>query len=93
MIESLAAGTPVIALRRGSVPEVLVDGSHGFICDDAEAMIAAVARLDQIDESSCRRRAADFGIDTMCARYQQAYRDLLHRSRATGASTLAVAGQ
>ena len=63
MIESLAAGTPVIALRRGSVPEVLVDGRCGFICDDAEAMIAAVARLDEIDPSSCRRRAADFSVD------------------------------
>ena len=48
MIESLAAGTPVIALRRGSVPEVLVDGVCGFVCDDAEAMVAAVARLDEI---------------------------------------------
>ena len=79
MIESLAAGTPVIALRRGSVPEVLVDGVCGFVCDDAEAMIAAVDRLDEIDPSACRQRATGFGVDTMCARYQVAYEALLDR--------------
>ena len=42
MIESLAAGTPVIALRRGAVPEVLVDGVTGFICDDVDEMVDAV---------------------------------------------------
>jgi glycosyltransferase involved in cell wall biosynthesis len=87
MIESLAAGTPVIALRRGSVPEVLLDGRCGFICDDAEAMIAAVARLDEIHPSSCRERAADFGVDKMCDRYQRAYETLLDRGRPTAAQS------
>ena len=93
MIESLAAGTPVIALRRGSVPEVLVDGGCGFICDDAEAMVAAVGRLDEIEPSACRRRAADFSVDNMCDRYQQAYETLLDRRRPTAAPTLSVAAQ
>jgi glycosyltransferase involved in cell wall biosynthesis len=93
MIESLAAGTPVIALRRGSVPEILVDGRCGFICDDAEAMIAAVARLDQIDPSACRQRAADFGVEQMCVRYQQAYEALLARRRPTAARTFPVSAQ
>ena len=56
MIESLAAGTPVIALRRGAVPEVLVDGVTGFICDDVEQMTAAVGRLHEIDRAACRAR-------------------------------------
>ncbi len=93
MIESLASGTPVIALRRGSVPEVLVDGKCGFICDDAEAMIAAVARLDEINSSSCRRRAADFGVDKMCDRYQQAYETLLDRRRPTAPPSVTVAAE
>jgi len=38
MIESMAAGTPVIALRRGSVPEILIDGVTGYICDTVEDM-------------------------------------------------------
>jgi glycosyltransferase involved in cell wall biosynthesis len=94
MIESLAAGTPVVALRRGSVPEVLVDGRCGFICDDTDAMIAAVARLDEIHSSVCRRRAADFSVDKMTARYQRAYELLLSRGRPSDrGSTLSVAGQ
>ena len=90
MIESLAAGTPVIALRRGSVPEVLVDGECGFICDDANAMVAAVDRLDPIEPSACRQRAADFGVDTMCDRYQQAYDALLARRRPTAVHAIPV---
>jgi glycosyltransferase involved in cell wall biosynthesis len=77
MIESLAAGTPVIALRRGSVPEVLVDGVTGFICDDAAEMAAAVSRLDEIDPEDCRRRARQFGADVMCNAYEAVYRPLL----------------
>jgi len=91
MIESLAAGTPVIALRRGSVPEVLEDGVCGFICDDAEAMIGAVARLGEIQASSCRRRAGDFSVDKMCARYQQAYETLLDQRHVTTTRTDSVA--
>ena len=93
MIESLAAGTPVIALHRGSVPEVLVDGVCGFVCDDAEAMVAAVGRLDEIEPSACRRRADDFSVATMCRRYQRAYETLLDRRRPSTAPTLSIAAQ
>ena len=84
MIESLAAGTPVIALRRGSVPEVLVHEQNGYICDDTEAMIEAVARLDDIDPAACRRRADDFNVSTMCTRYQRAY-ETVQRTRSSTA--------
>lgn len=80
MIESLAAGTPVIALRRGAVPEVLVDGKCGFICDDADAMVEGVRRLEELDATNCRRRATDFGVDVMCARYARAYAALIERA-------------
>jgi glycosyltransferase involved in cell wall biosynthesis len=91
MIESLAAGTPVIALRRGAVPEVLVDGRCGFICDDAEAMVAAVARLGDLDPSACRQRAADFDIGPMCAGYQRAYQTLVNRRRLNISPAVAAA--
>ena len=79
MIESLAAGTPVIALRRGSVPEVLVDGVTGFICDDVDEMVAAVDRLDEIDPDACRAAALDFSAERMCRRYLDAYASLRQR--------------
>jgi glycosyltransferase involved in cell wall biosynthesis len=79
MIESLAAGTPVIALRRGAVPEVLEDGISGFICDNADEMVEAVGRLGEIDPAACRRRAEHFGVDQMCARYEAVYESVLER--------------
>src|SRR5688572_14768937 len=54
MIEALACGTPVVAYRRGSVPEVLSDGQTGFIVDDIEGATAAVRRLSGLDRHACR---------------------------------------
>ncbi len=44
MTEAMACGTPVVALRRGSVPEVVVDGKTGFICDHVQDMVDAVSK-------------------------------------------------
>ena len=77
MIESLAAGTPVVALRRGSVPEVIEDGVTGFICDDVEEMADAVRLIDQIDPEACRRGAERFTAERMCRGYVDVYRSLI----------------
>ena len=45
MAEALACGTPVIALRRGSLPEIVQHGVNGFLCDSVEEMVSAVGRL------------------------------------------------
>jgi glycosyltransferase involved in cell wall biosynthesis len=91
MIESMAAGTPVIALRRGAVPEVLRHGVTGFICDDVDEMVEAVHRLDEIDPAACREQAARFGPAPMCAAYESVYRSLADarapRAAAGAAST------
>jgi glycosyltransferase involved in cell wall biosynthesis len=54
MIEAMACGTPVIAFRRGSVPEVIEDGVSGFIVDSEEEAIAAINRLDRLDRGVVR---------------------------------------
>lgn len=77
MIESMAAGTPVIALRRGSVPEVIDDGVTGFICEDVDEMVEATRRLDEIDPDACRRRADMFSAEAMCRGYVEVYEILL----------------
>jgi glycosyltransferase involved in cell wall biosynthesis len=56
MIEAMACGCPVIAFRRGSVPEVIEDGLTGFIVDDVEGAVAAVGRLHELDRTAIRRR-------------------------------------
>ena len=54
MIEAMACGTPVIAFRRGSVPEVLEDGTSGFIVDTLEQAVAAVPRITHLDRAKVR---------------------------------------
>jgi glycosyltransferase involved in cell wall biosynthesis len=55
MIESMACGTPVIAYRCGSVPEVIRHGENGFICGNEEEMLKFMQKTDQIDRRACRK--------------------------------------
>jgi len=55
MIEAMACGTPTIAFRRGSVPEIIEDGISGFIVDDVTAAAQAVERVASFDRTRCRR--------------------------------------
>lgn len=80
MIEALACGTPVVAFRHGSVPEVLVDGETGFIVDDVEAAIFAASQIDSIDRVRCRAHFEKcFSVETMAHHYEQAYARLVER--------------
>lgn len=55
LIESMACGTPVIAFRRGSVPEVVEHGVSGFIVDDVNEAIAAARRIEELDRLEVRK--------------------------------------
>ena len=54
LIEALACGTPVLAYRRGSIPEIIEHGTTGFVSDNLSEMVAAVERLGEIDRQRCR---------------------------------------
>ena len=54
MIEAMACGTPVIAFNQGAVPEVIRDGKTGFIVENVEQAVHAVAHLDTIDRAVIR---------------------------------------
>jgi glycosyltransferase involved in cell wall biosynthesis len=74
MVEALACGTPVIATRWGSVPEVVRDGVTGFVVEDEDGMVSAVARIDDIDRSACRAEAeARFSPGVMADGYERVY--------------------
>ena len=78
MIESLACGTPVIAMRQGSVPEVIEHGRTGFIVDTADEMVEAYAHIDEIDPAECRRAVEErFGSEAFVAAHEAAYERLL----------------
>jgi glycosyltransferase involved in cell wall biosynthesis len=80
MIEALACGTPVVALRRGSVPEVVRDGVTGLICDDPAELPEALLQVGELDPGDCRADALDrFDVERMAAEYLGVYQQLLDR--------------
>lgn len=77
MIEAMACGTPVIAWRRGSVPEVVEEGVTGFIVDTVDEAVAAVARIGSLDRRLVRRRfETRFTAARMARDYTKLYRFL-----------------
>nr|WP_238362204.1 glycosyltransferase family 4 protein [Actinopolymorpha pittospori] len=77
VVESMACGTPVVAYRRGSMPEVVDEGVTGFLVGNAAAAAQAIERIDTIDRAGCRARAEQrFGADRMVTDYLTVYRDI-----------------
>ncbi|MBB5751873.1 glycosyltransferase family 4 protein [Prosthecomicrobium pneumaticum] len=75
MAEALACGTPVLGLRRGSVPEVVDDGVTGFVRDGVDGLVGAVARLAEIDRAACRLAAETRYSETVVVdAYEAVYR-------------------
>ena len=78
MIEAMACGTPVIAWRRGAVPEVVDEGITGFIVDSEEEAVAAIGRVSELDRHRVRATfERRFSAATMAAAYQAVYSRLL----------------
>ena len=83
MIEALACGTPVIARRRGSVPEVVRDGYTGFVCDTEDEMVEAVRRTAGLDRMACRDEfERRFTANVMARHYVDVYQALGAAGRA-----------
>lgn len=78
MIEAMACGTPVVAFRRGSVPEVIRDKKTGFIVKSIPAAAKAVKQIDKIKRIDCRRHVEkNFTAQIMTQNYLKAYQKLL----------------
>ncbi len=80
MIEAMACGTPVVAWRRGSVPEIVEDGVTGFIVDSEDDAVRALERAARLDRHQVRK-AFDgrFTADRMARDYLSIYRRLAAR--------------
>ncbi len=84
MIEALACGTPVIAYRRGSVPEVLENGVTGFTVQELEEAVKAVARIPTLSRSLCRKVFEErFSATRMADDYLTIYQRLVASSAPT----------
>jgi glycosyltransferase involved in cell wall biosynthesis len=78
MIESMSVGTPVLAWRNGSVPEIIKDGVTGVIVDNMDAAILAVESIKKLSRAGVRRHFENnFTVSHMAARYEAAYEALL----------------
>ncbi|PMB51785.1 glycosyl transferase [Fischerella thermalis CCMEE 5201] len=94
MIESMAAGTPVLAKPLGSVPEVIVDGKTGFLCDRIEDFVEAINRIGEIDRRACRTHVEQhFSVKSMVDGYEAVYQQILGEKFARNGYSRTLASQ
>ncbi len=78
MIESMATGTPVIAMELGSTPEVIVHGHTGFLCRTVDECIAAIDKVPQLNRLGCREHVVkNFSVQRMTDGYEAVYQQIL----------------
>lgn len=82
MIESLACGTPVVATRSGSVPEIVIDGETGFVCSNPADLAGALRRVSDLERRRCRAAAeARFSASRLAADHLRVYRAAIGAGR------------
>ncbi|HAZ43286.1 MAG TPA: glycosyl transferase [Cyanobacteria bacterium UBA11369] len=78
MVESMASGTPVIAMNLGSTSEVIADGKTGFLCNSIEECVSAVRRVEEINRNDCRKHVVNrFSVQKMTDGYEAVYQQIL----------------
>jgi glycosyltransferase involved in cell wall biosynthesis len=77
MVEAMACGTPVVALRRGSVPEIVADGESGSVVDDEAGLVRAIDFVDLLDRRRCRARAELFDTTRINEDYEASHRAVI----------------
>jgi glycosyltransferase involved in cell wall biosynthesis len=82
MIEAMACGTPVIAMRNGSVPEVVDEGKTGYIVESEEQAVAALQKLHALDRREVRRVFDKrFSARRMAEDYLSVYQQLIEKDQ------------
>ncbi|MEM9923116.1 MAG: glycosyltransferase family 4 protein [Cyanobacteria bacterium P01_D01_bin.50] len=82
MIESMATGTPVIAMNKGSVPEVIADRKTGFVCESLEEMIEMLPKASKLERQTCREYVVSrFSLESMTDEYEKAYSMVLNSTQ------------
>lgn len=82
VVEAMATGTPVIAFRRGSMPEIILDETTGFLVESVEAAEKALPRVAGIDRAACRAHVQSrFSAERMVDDYIRVYRQIVDGPR------------
>jgi len=82
MTESMACGTPVLALKNGSIPEVILNGKTGYIENNIEDLIKRVKDVEKIDRQICRKHVErNFSAQKMADEYLSVYRKLIGQNK------------
>lgn len=78
IIEAMACGCPVVAFKRGSTPEIIMNGKTGFVVSDVQEMIDAVREINKIERGRCRQHVLNnFNAELMVNRYERMYKKIL----------------
>lgn len=78
--EAMACGAPVLATRRGSVPEIIIDKKTGFVCDSLEEMAEKIKRIGEIDRKTCFEHVkSNFSSEKMAKDYVLAYEKIISK--------------
>lgn len=76
-IEAMACGTPVISMKRGSLPEIVIDGKTGFLCDKNAELIEAINSITKIKRQDCRNHVVNyFSNEIMTQNYINLYKEV-----------------
>lgn len=76
--EAMAAGTPVLAYRRGSMPELIQDGVTGYLLQDESEMVEALGLVERIDRRRCREWVQQhFSVERMVDEYERLYKQVI----------------
>lgn len=93
MVESMAAGTPVIAMKLGSTVEVIDHGKTGFLCENTEEFVSAINKVTDLDRHTCRQHVENrFSVQKMTDSYEEVYRQILQKRFAQNGRSRSLAG-
>ncbi|GAB4366942.1 MAG: hypothetical protein Kow0042_07170 [Calditrichia bacterium] len=79
VVEAMACGTPVIAVPRGSMPEIIQHGYNGFLVKNVDEAVSALQKIPKIDRHNCRKTVEErFTVEVMVENYIQVYKKIVH---------------
>jgi glycosyltransferase involved in cell wall biosynthesis len=93
LVEAMACGTPVVAMRQGAIPEVVTHGETGFVVDTVAEAVEAIACVGALDPRRCRAEAVRrFDVSRMVSEYEKVYAEVAERRVAITTSDIPWSG-